>query len=231
LISHIFSFVRHEDRISLRVNERLDEIELNGRYYNESIIVGLNSVQFIDYNGNSLELAIEGEEGKRAIEELKRVAKNTTYDEVECKDEEDVNPDVTARVEEMFSILCNIKAREFRLMANQIKDDSSLLATLKYKNEVTIKYIITGITAEGLLSLYQKIRNGEVDAKFVILCVSEEVWEGFLDLAKEEKFQNRLIKKRRRLQLYLLAQGKFPAPLDYERHLSRWSACDDFSIR
>ncbi|GMT27864.1 hypothetical protein PFISCL1PPCAC_19161, partial [Pristionchus fissidentatus] len=67
------------------------------------------------------------------------------------------------------------------------------LATLKNKSVVIITHAVEGITAEGLFNLYQKIRNEEVDAKCVMLDATEDVWTGFLNLAKEEKFEKRPI--------------------------------------
>ncbi|GMT27860.1 hypothetical protein PFISCL1PPCAC_19157, partial [Pristionchus fissidentatus] len=81
LISLVFSFMNFDERRSLRVNERLDKIEQNGEYYEEELSLYFQR-KSMTFEYSDFELPIKGEEGKRAIDELKRLAKNTTFGEI-----------------------------------------------------------------------------------------------------------------------------------------------------
>ncbi|GMT27861.1 hypothetical protein PFISCL1PPCAC_19158, partial [Pristionchus fissidentatus] len=191
LISHIFSFMRHGYRIVLRVNGRLDGVELRGRYYQKSMIlrVGNESVEFEDHDGNSFELPIRGNEGKRAIDELKRVVKNTQYGEIICEDPE-TSIDSTEEINQIFSTVYAIRARFSSMIGHQIVDDFSLLTALKNKKTLHIRGISKGITGEGLFRLSHLIRFGEVDAKEVEVDVSLRILHDFLVCINDQEFED-----------------------------------------
>ncbi|GMR57781.1 hypothetical protein PMAYCL1PPCAC_27976, partial [Pristionchus mayeri] len=197
LIEHVFSFLSIEDRLKTRVNNRLNQIELESKYFVHSLeIRELYGISKLEPLSKKIELPEDTYRDAQKIifyksnsylsDCIKRIAQNTSIGQLSIR----LNPNVSFHCKiynllkkfDIDHLFFDIKC--YCVMENISEDDNSFVVELaRVCKQITMSHNSCFLhTDENLLELYSTMKDGSMKLRSISMKVSTDVCFAFLSL-------------------------------------------------